>query len=108
MNKLEESISKLTTIPKDAMSDIFTLTDEIICDEFLNCIDEGEDVSVVDVGIGTLSIMLVDGGIEYKFIPSEELEKMMVSTVESENSPLVNHLNREITKRVITKYKNLM
>jgi len=108
MNKIEDSLNKLTTIPKETITSIFTLTNEIICDEFLNCVDEGEDVAVVDVGIGTVSLFPVDGGVEYKFVPSDELEKMVVETMTSGDSPLVNHINKKITKIILTKYKNLM
>ena len=71
MNKLEENLNTLTTIAKDNILDLFTLTDEIICDEMINRFSEGEDIAVVDVGIGTLSVMNRDDSMK----PGKEKEK---------------------------------
>lgn len=108
MNNLEDSISKLTTIPVTSIKELFTLSEEIVCDEVLNEFDRGEEVAVVDIGIGKLSMLNEDDGVEYKFIPSAEFETMLVNTLESGSSPLIKHINKEITKKVLTRYKNLM
>lgn len=107
-NSIEENISKLTTLPRSNVKDLITLTNEVICDEVINGIMDGDDVFVIDIGIGTLSVYKSEDSLEYKFIPSSELEGMLIDTINNNRNPLIERMNKMITKRVITKYKNLM
>ena len=105
---IEEKLNRLTTIPATNFENLFNLIDEVCCDDIINCISNGEKVACVDIGIGQLSFLIEDDSIEYKFIPNYNLETMVVKSVKSGKSPLVEHLNRGITEKIMEAYKNLM
>ena len=105
---IEEKLSKLTTIPTNNFDNMFRLMSEIFCDEILNSIECGESVACVDIGFGKLSFLIEDDGISYKFVPDNKFEDMIIKAVKSKNSPLIDHINRGITEKIMEAYKNLM
>ena len=106
--KVEEKLSRLTTIPTSNFVNIFKLMAEVCCDDVLNSISNGEECACVDIGIGNLSFLIEDDGVSYKFIPSDKFEDMLIKAVKSNKSPLIEHLDRGITEKVVEAYKNLM
>ena len=106
--KIEEKISKLTSVPAYEFNNLFTLMSEVYCDEILNGIERGDDSVCVDIGIGRLSFLIEDDTISYKFIPSECFEGMIVNSVRNRKSPLIAHINKGITEKIMEAYKNLM
>lgn len=106
--RIEEKLSKLTTIPTNNFDNLFCLLCEICCDKILNDLSEGENCSCADIGIGKLSFLIENGEISYKFIPSDKFENMIVRSIKSEKSPLIEHIGRGITEKIMEAYKNLM
>ena len=106
--RIEEKLNKLTTIPTTNFLNLFNLLSEVCCDDILNTISDGSDSACVDIGIGKLMFLLDDEGIVYKFIPSEKFEDMIVKSIKTNKSPLIAHLERGISEKIVEAYKNLM
>lgn len=76
-----KDISDLTGVYKYQLDKLVDKTEEEICQCVLESIQNKDEVCSLDLGYGNLIIDVDEDGIVYKFIPSESLEKMLVSTV---------------------------
>lgn len=100
--KQENIISNLSTITKIPVK----LWNEIIKKECLcigsaisDSISAGEDIAVLNIGIGTLSVELKTK--ECKFIPSKELKNTIKKSIDSNIDPLEFELEQEIIEKLL-------
>lgn len=106
MNLIDD-LSTLTTIPPATLR---KLADKSIAsiaygvqENMLNC----NNITSIDIGIGTLNILADDTQIMYKFIPSKQLEKAITNTVLDGKSPLIHELETTLRDKVVNVYKDL-
>lgn len=66
-----------------------------------------DDTAEIDMGFGTLLIHISDGNIKYKFIPSKELDKDVISTVVDEKNPITVVLENNLVNKITNIYKDL-
>ena len=107
----------------DLINDLSILTD--VSDKTLNkfvpvsnyCIGHAvhesqckhEDVVEIDIGIGELHLKLEDGcGIKYRFVPSKELESILIKTVTSKTSPIITKIDSQLQEKIDRAYKDLL
>ena len=100
-------VSDLLGLYKQQLDQISDAVQKDICQCILESIENEEDVCVVDIGIGNLIIGIDEDGLEYKFIPSDKLEDMIRSSLETGESPLQKQVENKITKRMLRIYKEL-
>ena len=85
-----------------------TISELCICD-YINELDMiDEDVLDIDIGIGVISILIIEDEIQYSFSPSTLLEKSMIKTIETKQSPLVNKLEINLENKINSTYKDIM
>ena len=117
MNKADSSInvsnvildvSKLTTIPIRSLDKLVSKVCWCICDATEETLLNGENIAVVDVGIGQLCIQIDSDEIQYKFIPSAKLEKYMIDTVVNKKNPMVVNLESTFVNRIVKTYKDMI
>ena len=100
--------STLTTIPEKTLRKLTTKIIYCICDAVKD-LQQTEEHSVdLDIGIGTLSIGLINDSIYYKFTPSSELEENVKSTVLNEQNLLEDALEAALVERLTKTYKDLL
>ena len=106
-NETSEILSSLTSIGKRQLDRLFRTMSLKICDDTLEAIYNGESVAAVDVGIGTLRILIEGDEIRYKFIPSRILERDLIDTIKTKKSPIETVLEETIDARINEAYKEL-
>lgn len=103
-----KNVSKITSIPKTQLDGVMQKVGLCVAHEVLSLVDGYDNAVELDIGIGTLRIMYVEDAISYKFIPSNQLEKMVISVAKTGESPLVDICEKTITDRILTAYKELI
>ena len=104
-------LSTLSTIPEKTLGKLSAKVVYCICDAVAEALaeDASEDRSVdLDIGIGTLSIGLVDDAIKYKFVPNETLETSVKQTVLNERNLLEDALEKSFVDKITNVYKELI
>jgi len=106
MNLIED-LATLTTIPPATLRKLADKSVASIAydvqENMLNC----NNITSIDIGIGTLNILADDTQILYKFIPSKQLEKAVTDTVLDGKSPLTRQLESALREKVVNVYKDL-
>jgi len=68
----------------------------IICDAKL----AGEQTVIINIGIGTLSVDLID--MQCKFVPSKDLKATIKSSLNDEKDPLELELEQTLAEKLLT------
>lgn len=108
MNNINEDISILTTIPKYALDRISLLSKYCVCHYLEDTKLKKEEVTSIDIGLGELLIKEEQDTIRYKFIPARSLEKAIIETLKTGESPLINEAENIFIDRIIHTYKDLL
>lgn len=108
MDNMIEDISKLTTIQKEYLDSLVAKSEWCICSYIENSILNKESITKIDIGIGSLSILVEDNTIKYKFIPSKELESAIRTTVVDDKNPLKFKLEKVLVDKITNIYKELL
>lgn len=99
-----DDMSTITTIDKNKLKKFIDFEECCIA----NCINEREDgVSIIDIGIGTLSILVEHNKISYKFIPSESLRRKVLSTTKGKNN-VADRIEKVARRITLDAYKDVM
>lgn len=107
MQNLCKDLSVLTCVESKDLEKLVTMSTAIIS----HCIEEDirnkDMLTVIDIGIGTLSISNVEGNIYYKFIPSSALENEVQNTYNTNKSRLKLNIEKALGSRLTNTYKDL-
>lgn len=102
---LKADIAVLSSLTQVDVKRLSSLCCDLICNDVL---EDTETITSIDIGIGTLHIQALDGGIKYKFVPSLELDKSLIDCLKSVKSPLVNKLESSVSEVLVHSYKDLL
>lgn len=105
---LIQNLCSLTQIKYSVFNKLVQISESCICDHILSSIESDEDIIALDIGIGNIYFNIINDEIEYKFIPSKKLEKKILKTIETNESPLVTELENKLNKKIINTYKELL
>lgn len=105
--KLLLDISTIYSIRATIIDKITELAEACICDYIVETKLNDDDLLEINIGIGKLSLLILKDSIEYQFIPSNKLEKLIINTVTSMKSPLINISEEGIEQKLISTYKEL-
>ena len=100
-------ISTITTIPPFSLQKLATTVNYCICNSVYESTLAGEELTALNIGIGTLLIRNKDKELQYKFIPGQQLERGLVKTITKHENPLTNKLERTFTQRIVKTYKDM-
>ena len=105
----EKDLSTLSTIPEKSINHL---------SDYINCIHSHSVVTqlvdaksnIIDIEIfeGTIRLQLVDDEIKYKFIPNEKFETMLVNTITTKKSLLVDKLEEKLKSVLSSAYKDVL
>ena len=107
MSNIIEDISVLSTIPEKTLEKLLNKIYYCISDALVEDIANEKDITELDIGIGVLYIRHIGDQVAYKFIPSEDLEKTVNTTIIKKQNLLENVLNDSLAKKFMDVYKDL-
>ena len=100
-------VSDITTIPQHSLQRLVTTTNYCICNSVYESKLVMEPVTALNIGIGQLFIENTGTSLNYKFVPSQQLEKSLIKTITKNENPLVDKLENTFTQRIIKTYKDM-
>ncbi len=100
-------ISKITTIPGRTMDKLISKMDWCICDAVEESIIKGNELTIVNIGMGLLYISTENNQVQYKFVPSPKLERYVTDTVVNRKNALVVNLESTFVNRITKTYKDM-
>lgn len=104
---LISDLSTITTISENSLHKLAEKSKFIICHDVCESIRDGEDTTVIEIGIGTISIHTSDEGIKYRFAPSPSLDNSIKDTVLNGKNPLVYELENALVNKIEKANKEL-
>lgn len=107
MNILKD-ISIITNVPYKTLERLSDLAEKCVAHDVLESYLGKNTSCSLDIGIGTIYLLIEEDGIEYKFIPSPSLEKKIVLSIESNTSPLITDAEKLLNEKIKQVYKELM
>lgn len=108
MESLVNDLSAITETRRRVFEKLSQNANYCICDYLEKTVLNNEKVCNVDIGIGTLLIGIDDGVVRYKFIPSQELERCIVSTLENQQNVLVSVVDKQLVSQLNKLYDKLL
>lgn len=92
-------ISTLTRVPNKVLTELSHKATLCIGNIISDARDAGEQAVIINVGIGTLSIDLID--MQCKFIPSKELKTTIKASLQSKQDPLELELEQALIDKLL-------
>ena len=108
MNNIVKDIEKLTTIPNTSLSNLVELCTFCIVNEMQESMLGNENITKVDIGFGTLLILVENNVVKYKFIPSDDLTKAVNTLVSTKTNPLTVKIENKLVSSITNTYKELI
>lgn len=108
MNNVINDLSTLTDIAESDLNRVVKIIMDCICHSVLDNINDKESTTIVDIGIGTLSLLLSQDCIKYKFIPSTTFENKLKTTIKTKKGPITKEVEDILIKRITNTYKDLL
>ena len=108
MTRLNEDVSVLTNVSTKTLDKFINISTACIGHAVHESCCEKSNISIIDIGIRELHIKIDDCEIRYKFVPSKELEKTLIQTVTTKNSPIISKLNENLQEKIDKTYKELI
>jgi len=108
MIEISDDISTLTTIPKTAIDDLFDTEALTISHCVYESACSGQECTKVDIGIGILSISIVDDEIKLKLDPGKKFSEFLLLAAGDGIDPLTIKIDESLKDRVNKIYKELM
>lgn len=106
--RLNELLSKLTSIPVDALDNISNLSCMVASEAVVESSLAGNDRTDLDIGIGILSILHSPNEVKFRFSPSAKLQEGIVGAVRDGKSTLEVAIEDKLKERMLHTYKDLM
>lgn len=91
-------LSTLTRVPNKTLTELAHKTNLCIGSIIAEARAKGEQAVIINIGIGTLSIDLID--MQCKFVPSRELKATIKNCMASEVDPLDLALERSLAEKL--------
>lgn len=108
MNDLIKDLAKLTTIQEFNLGKLLNITNKCISHAIVESIRDEEDICKIDIGIGTLLVNINSEELQFKFIPSSQLQSTILKAIDSNESELVIEVEDLLKEKIMNTYKNLV
>lgn len=92
-------ISTLTRVPNKILAELSHKANLCIGNIISEAKEAGEQTVIINIGIGTLSVDLID--MQCKFVPSKELRAIIKSSLISRKDPLELELEKTLIDKLI-------
>ena len=108
MHNIIKDLSDLTTIPTSALTKLADRAVLCMCNCVEESILENKQLTEMDLGIGTIQVLVDGNELKYRFIPSKQLDSAMKSTVIDKSNPLTAAVEATLVRRILNTYKNYL
>ena len=108
MEKANELLGKLTTVPVEALDNISDLLCKVISELVLESHLEGGDRTEVDIGLGSLAILHSPNEVRFRFTPSAKLQEGIAGAVKEGKSTLEIAIEDKLKEMLLHTYKDLL
>ncbi len=99
-------ISTLTRVPNKVLTELAHKTNLCIGNIISEAKEAGEQTVIINIGIGTLSVDLID--MQCKFVPSKELRATIKNSLQSKKDLLELELERTLIDKLLTICEEVM
>ena len=100
-------LTDITTIPQHSLQRLMTVMNYCICNSVYESMLQKQPITSLNIGVGVLQIENTGTQLNYKFIPSQQLEKSLVKTITKNENPLADKLETTFTQRIVKTYKDM-
>lgn len=108
MINIMEDVKNLTNVKVNVLNKLALCMNYAIADNVIEQIYNGEDLFEFNIGVGTLSIQMIDDCLHYDFKPSPVLENSLISAINDKKNILENQLSDSIDKHIYKTYKDML
>jgi len=113
MKKLVEDVSNLikresNSLTTKDLEKLGKLVEFVIIDDVVDAKLKGEDVTEIDLGLGTLYIKCDGDDVKTKLVLNDDFKNRIIASTKVEQSALDAKLNEALVTRIIHIYKDLI
>lgn len=108
MSNLLEEVSVLTDVSEATLRKFIPIIDHCIGHLVYEGICEKQEIIEIDLEIGRIDVKVGHDGLKYKFIPSKELERLIVNSITTKSSPILTKLEKNLQDKIDKSYKELL
>ena len=106
---LVDDLSSLTGISPSALNDFYKITNLCIAHSVKeSSLENNDEDTCIDIGIGSLTIHVDNDEIKYRFVPSRPLKNAIEDSLQNNEDVLINAINTKIKERFEKAYKELL
>ena len=99
-------ISTLTRVPHKILTELTHKTNLCIGNIISEAKEAGEQSVIINIGIGTLSVDLID--MQCKFVPSKELRTVIKASLTNKKDPLELELEKTLIDKLLTLFEEAL
>lgn len=108
MTDLVKDISVLTDVTENTLNKFIPIINYCIGHAVHEADCTRSNIVEIDLGYGELHLKIDAESVAYRFIPSRDLEKIIVKTLTAHNSPIIMKLETNLQERLEKTYKELI
>lgn len=108
MINLVDDIARLTDVSEKTLNKFIPIANYCISHALYESQCKKEELCVIDLGYGEIHLKTDDNCVYYKFIPSKELEKLIIQAVTTKTSPMIFKLDTGLQEKIDRAYKELL
>ena len=107
MKNIVNDLSTLTLIPESVLRELSHKSELCIAHNVLENFKEHQTLSEINIGIGTLCILIDGDNLKYKFIPNDRFNEVLINTINTQSSPLTAAVESKLADKIMNSYKTL-
>lgn len=104
---LRKDLSALTNVDENYINKLFSKLKWCICDGVSEAEYTNDNSLSCDLGIGKILLTIEENSVKYKFIPSPELEEMVIKAIMGDNT-FESTLEKNLVNKITKVYKDLL
>ena len=104
---LLDDISQLTTVQRVSIDRLVSQGIKCICHDIQELKIGKANCACIDIGLGNLFINISNSEIKYRFEPSSKLDDLIVNTIITGKSPVIDEIENSLINKVNVVYKEL-
>lgn len=108
MNNLINDLSAITQIPKRLLDKLVDNAIHCIGHIIYESMQSKENLAKINIGIGLIYIKFDNSAIQYKFIPSAQLESCLTDVILNKKDILIINVESTLKNKILNTYKEFM
>lgn|SRR5574344_1365576 len=107
MRQIVKDVAELSGVKEKTLLNLLDEANLCISDAIYESLAKGEDVTELDIGIGTLYILVEGADLRYKFFPNNSLQTIVKTTIKTKSNQLTKTADSSLIAKVSKTYKEL-